>query len=406
MREMKDSGIEWIGTLPKDWDIYPVKFFFNVDRGRVIAKTDLLDNGKYPVYSSQTENDGILGYINTYDYFGDAITWTTDGAKAGTVFFRTGKYNCTNVCGILRVKSENSSKANMKYMTYAIGMVAEQNKRYDINGFKIMSNEMAAIRFAVPIIAEQKAIADFLDIKCSEIDALTKDIEKQIEVLEDYKKSVITEAVTKGLNPNVEMKDSGIQWIGKCPKNWTLKRLKYTCKTRNIKYIPTYGELAYFALENIISWKSKFQKTDSIYDLSGSNICLKNDVVFGKLRPYLAKTYLVDFDRCCSAEFAIFYDFDGYQKYLLYLVTSKPFVETVDFSTYGTKMPRANIDFINNLMIPLPSKVEQNEILSYLERKCGDIDFIIDEKTKQLEILADYKKSLIYEYVTGKKEVV
>ena len=105
MREMKDSGIEWIGDIPKNWIVMPIKYYFSVGRGRVISVNDLHDDGKYPVYSSQTENNGCFGYLRTYDFSGPAITWTTDGAKAGTVFFRDGKYNCTNVCGILKIKN-------------------------------------------------------------------------------------------------------------------------------------------------------------------------------------------------------------------------------------------------------------------------------------------------------------
>ena len=104
MREMKDSGIEWIGEIPSSWQILRVKDLFNITRGRVISVLDLDEDGEYPVYSSQTENNGCFGYLKSYDYSKPAITWTTDGAKAGTVFYREGKYNCTNVCGILQPK--------------------------------------------------------------------------------------------------------------------------------------------------------------------------------------------------------------------------------------------------------------------------------------------------------------
>lgn len=194
--EMKDSGIPWIGEIPKEWEIFPVKYYFTIGRGRVISVFDLVENGKYPVYSSQTENDGCFGFLNTYDYCGPAITWTTDGAKAGTVFLRDGKYNCTNVCGILQLRKQYKAKSNLSFLTYAIGMVANQNKRYDINGFKIMSNEMANIRFGVPPISEQNRIADYLDTKCARIDSIVEDKQKQISTLDEYKKSLIYEYVT------------------------------------------------------------------------------------------------------------------------------------------------------------------------------------------------------------------
>lgn len=201
------------------------------------------------------------------------------------------------------------------------------------------------------------------------------------------------------------MKNSGIEWIGEIPQKWECKKVKYLCKTRNEKYDITHGRLNYFALENLVSWNMKYIETENEYDVSGTNLCYKNDVVFGKLRPYLAKTFLVDYDRCCSTEFAVFHSFQGLPKYYLYVFTTQGFVKTVDDSTLGVKMPRANIEFIKNVFIPVAPKSEQQQIVDYLDSKCTEIDGIIFDKKKQLETLEQYKKSLIYEYVTGKKEV-
>src|SRR6056297_3027929 len=143
-REMKDSGIEWIGEIPVEWNLPKASYIFDIGRGRVIAKTELEDDATYPVYSSQTKNNGILGYIKTYDFKHDQLTWTTDGANAGTVFLRKGKHNCTNVCGTLTPKKEN---VDLEFLKYAIDYVNFYNKRADTNGFKIMNNEMATIKF-------------------------------------------------------------------------------------------------------------------------------------------------------------------------------------------------------------------------------------------------------------------
>lgn len=142
-RKMKDSGVDWIGKIPQKWKLVRVKHLFSLGRGRVIAKTELDENGLYPVYSSQTKNQGILGYINTYDFDKRQLTWTTDGANAGTVFLRDGKYNCTNVCGTLLPKLDNFS---LRYMKYALEYIAIFHKRADTNGYKIMNNEMAEIK--------------------------------------------------------------------------------------------------------------------------------------------------------------------------------------------------------------------------------------------------------------------
>ena len=220
----KDSGIEWIGEIPNNWNIVQVKNLFNIGRGRVISQLELDDNGEYPVYSSQTQNNGCLGYIKTYDFDTSQLTWTTDGANAGTVFLREGKYNCTNVCGTLQPKSNN---INLKYMLYNLVHTAHYHKRQDTNGYKIMNNEMAAIKLCVPILSEQQAIADYLDKKCGEIDRVVESEKKIIEKLKEYKQSVITEAVTKGLDKSAPLKDSGIEWIGEIPKEWEVGRIKY-----------------------------------------------------------------------------------------------------------------------------------------------------------------------------------
>lgn len=202
-----------------------------------------------------------------------------------------------------------------------------------------------------------------------------------------------------------KMKDSGIEWIGEIPEHWEVKKLKYFCNTRNEKYTSSDGNLDYFALENIVSWDSKYIETENTYELNGANLCYKGDVVFGKLRPYLAKTFLVDYDRCCSPEFAVFCDFQGISEYYIYVFTEQGFVNAVDNSTYGVKMPRANIEFIKNMPVAVPPIEEQQKIADFLDEKCEEIDKTISDLETMIKNLKEYKKSLIHEYVTGKKEV-
>lgn len=198
------------------------------------------------------------------------------------------------------------------------------------------------------------------------------------------------------------MKDSGIDWIGKIPDDWKVKRLKFVSKNRNEKYDKKYGILDYFSLENIESQSGRYVETKNEYDISQSLICKKEDVVFGKLRPYLAKVYKVEKLSCCSSEFAVFYNFEGNSSFLKYYFLSDGFVKIVDSSTYGTKMPRANIDFIRNMKIPLPPLPEQTKIANFLDKKCAQIDSIIEESKKSIEEYKSWKQSVIFEAVTGK----
>lgn len=190
---MKDSEVEWIEEIPKHWKVKRVKELFDISRGRVIAQTELIDDGKYPVYSSQTKDDGCLGYINTFDYEGDYITWTTDGANAGTVFLRSGKFNCTNICGTLKL---NKKSNHVGYLKYSLQVSTKHNKRIDTNGAKIMSNEMMFIKITIPPYAEQIAIADYLNAKTTHIDRIIETINLQIEKLKELRKTLINDVVT------------------------------------------------------------------------------------------------------------------------------------------------------------------------------------------------------------------
>lgn len=191
--KLKDSGIEWIGMIPEHWEVKRVKELFETSRGRVIGQNELIDNGKYPVYSSQTENDGCLGYIETYDFNKTLITWTTDGANAGTVFKRSGKFNCTNICGTLTPIRKN---IDIDFMAYAVQESTKHNKRIDTNGAKIMSNEMRIIQIVYPQLLDQTAIASYLDKETSKIDCIISNIKSQIEILKEFRKTLINDVVT------------------------------------------------------------------------------------------------------------------------------------------------------------------------------------------------------------------
>lgn len=190
---LKDSGVDYIGQIPQHWEVKRVKDLFTINRGRVIGQTELIEDGLYPVYSSQTENDGCLGYINTFDFNADVLTWTTDGANAGTVFKRNGKFNCTNICGILKLFN---NKQNLNYLKFALQESASHNKRIDTNGAKIMSNEMAIIKVPLPPLTEQTAIAEYLDTQTNQIDLIVQNLQQQIEKQKELRKSLINEVVT------------------------------------------------------------------------------------------------------------------------------------------------------------------------------------------------------------------
>lgn len=412
MAEMKDSGIEWIGEIPNNWGVDKIKYHLRRNEPRNPGDKEVLsvyrDYGVIPKDSRDDNHNVTSEDTSKYKYVrkGNLVI---NKMKAWQGSLAISDYEGI-VSPAYFIYEFTDEQFENKYFHYLIRSCYEDEFRRLSGGIREGQWDLSASEFEktlvlIPPITEQQKIVKFLDAKCIEIDILYSDIEKQIENLEEYKKSVITEAVTKGLESDVEMKDSGVEWIGDIPKNWECKKVKYACKTRNEKYSIIHGELDYFALENLISWNMKCIETENEYDLNGANLCYKDDVVFGKLRPYLAKTFLVDYDRCCSTEFAIFHTFQGLAKYFLYVFTTQGFVKTVDNSTSGVKMPRANIEFIKNVFIPVAPIEQQQRIIAYLDSKCAEIDGAIADKKQQLEILEQYKKFLIYEYVTGKKEV-
>ncbi len=417
MQTMKDIGIEWIGHIPENWEVTSVRYLFKIGRGRVIAQTELAENGIYPVFSSQTKNKGCLGYLDTYDFDVDQLTWTTDGANAGTVFLRKGKHNCTNVCGTLQSYNGN---IDLRYQKYALEHIAFYHKRLDTNGYKIMNNEMAAIKTIIPPLDIQIRISDFLDEKCSAIDRYIEKQQQVIEKLKTYKQAVITEAVTKGLNPDVPMKDSGVEWIGEIPEHWDIRRLRYlgTCVNgiskggeffgRGFPFV-SYGDV-YKNIELPRTVTGLIETTDDeryLYSVK------EGDVFFTRTSETieevaLTSTCMKTIENATFAGFLIRFRPNtqlltkGFSKF--YFRSSKHrlfFVKEMNLVT------RASLsqELLKRLPVLLPPHNEQLEIAVYLESKCNEIDIAIERKQKIIDRLIEYKKSLIYEAVTGKIEV-
>lgn len=408
VREMKDSGIEWIGKIPKEWKVIKVKKLFHIGRGRVISKLELKENG-YPVYSSQTKNNGILGYIETYDFDKSQITWTTDGANAGTVFLREGKYNCTNVCGTLLPKKENEK---LKFIEFALKFITPYYKRADINGFKIMNNEMAEIPIIYPPLEEQEKIANYLDKKVTDIDLIIEKTKATIEDYKKYKQSIITEVVTKGLNPNVEMKDSGIEWIGKIPKHWEFLRIQNLFEVIDRRNMNPQAQL--LSLYTAIGVKPRAdleEKGNKAITVINYKIVEKNDIIVNKLLAWMGAIAYSDYEGVTSPDYDVYRAkegkpvnrnyFNNYFRYTQFKGDCFKYgygIMLMRWRTYSEQFLR--------LKVPVPPLKEQQQIADYLDKKVSEIDNLIAKKESLISEMEEYKKSLIYECVTGKKEVI
>lgn len=405
-RKMKDSGIEWIGEIPEGWELTKVKRIFDIGRGRVISQQELTSVG-YPVYSSQTKNNGCLGYISTYDFDKSQLTWTTDGVNAGTVFLREGKYNCTNVCGTLAPKNDTN---DLRYLKYALEYIAFYHKRADINGFKIMNNEMAEIELLLPPLFEQQNIANYLDFKCSQTQSI---LEQSLFSIEEYKKlkqAVITQAVTKGVRGKREMKDSGVEWISEIPANWTAKRGKQLFSETNERSETGSEEL--LTVSHITGVTPRSQKNVNMFmseSLVGYKICHNGDLAANTMWMWQGAIGVSKFHGVISPSYNTYRQKtnDYYFEYLDYLLRIRPLIDAYTIHSTGITLSRLRLypDSFLSLYFIVPPIAEQKEIADYLDAKCTEIDRLIAKKEQLAKELESYKKSLIYEVVTGKREV-
>lgn len=425
MREMKDSGIPWIGKIPKNWNLMKIKYTLEerIEKNSPVKTTNIL---------SLTAKQGVIPYgekegggnkpkedVSEYHlaYPGD-IVMNSMNILSGSVGL-SKYFGCVSpVYYMLRPKSQNEDVRFYNYIfqtevfqksLFGLGngiLIKESaNGKFNTIRMRIPMDKFRKLYLPVASLSEQHRIADFLDTKCARIDSIKKNVEAEIEALKQYKKSVITEAVTKGLDKNVEMKDSGIPWIGEIPKDWQITRIKYTCNSRSEKALFNHKYNKYLGLENVVGFSNEIIDTNSSYADGYYDIYKYGDVLFSKLRPYLGKVLIATQDGFCTGEFIRLFNYHGDRRFLRYWMMNNQFINEVNNSTYGAKMPRANPEFIMNMPIPALLYKIQHRIADYLDTKCARIDSIIQKKQELLTNLDTYKKSLIYEYVTGKKEV-
>lgn len=413
MREMKDSGVEWLGKIPNHWMIRRIENLFELrneknyealedvnlislytDKG-VVQHSDLTETtGNKAVtaegYKIVKEDDIVVNIILCWMGAVGRSAYNGVTSPAYDVYKPLHDTNSKYYHYLFR-----TSQFNGECYRYGRGIMLMRWRTY--------STEFRAISVPLPPEDEQKRIVNFLDKKIDDVDRLIGNVQKQIEKLKAYKQSLITEVVTKGIDPTVPMKDSGVEWIGEIPEHWNIERLKFNVSINAEKQSSL--DLPYIALEHIEGFSGKRIKTDNVYEVDGAIVAHSGEILFGKLRPYLAKVYKVEEETYVSSEFAVFSAETIDNQYLKWYMLSYGFLDTVNASTYGTKMPRANIDFIKNMYIPVFDVQEQEKIALYLNEKSSKIDQLIAIKQSKIEKLEQYKRSLIYEYVTGKKEV-
>lgn len=417
MHEMKDSGMPFIGSIPVKWKIDKIKYHLFRYEVRNPGDTQILsvyrEYGVIPKDSRDDNHNVTSEDTSKYKYVIPGY-FVINKMKAWQGSMGISDYEGV-VSPAYYVYKFIDDAFCRQYFHYLLRAVYKDEFRRLSGGIRegqwdLPSYSFENTRVLIPSLPEQQAIADFLDAKCAEIDALSSDIQAQIDTLEQYKRSVISEAVTKGLDPNVPMKDSGIEWVGEIPAGWDVhpvyyyfgerKNSNYALQEQNLlslsygkiirKDINTNGGLlpASFNTYNIVEAGDIIIRPT---DLQNDKRSLRTGLV--KERGIITSAY-IDLKPKSSVNSVYFH-------YLLHSFD----VQKVFYNMGNGVRQGLNYSEFSKLMVIAPSLPEQQAIADYLDAKCSEIDQVIAQKQEQLTTLADYKKSLIYEYVTGKKEV-
>ncbi|HHQ6609996.1 restriction endonuclease subunit S [Morganella morganii] len=402
--EYKDSGVEWLGEIPEDWSVTKLKYIADLQTAKSNNSDELfvgLENissgdGKY-ISKEESIADGTSVSFEKNDVlFGKLRPYL---AKS---WLATFSGVCSSEFLVLR-----TAELHPKYLNYyslTNEFIEQVNSSTYGSKMPRASWEFIGL-LPVPMCSYflSERVAWFLDHETAKIDNLIEKQQQLIELLKEKRQAVISHAVTKGLNPDVPMKDSGVEWLGPIAQNCIITKLKYLTVLKTEKIVS--NNIRYVGMENISSGTGKFLSKDEVTP-EGTSVSFEcNDVLFGKLRPYLAKSWLATFSGICSSEFLVLQSRKIYAGYLNYYLLTNEFIKQVDSSTYGSKMPRANWDFISQLPVPTWTYEESKAIAVYLDNLTEKLDCLLEKQNQQVNLLQERRTALISAAVTGKIDV-
>lgn len=415
MREMKDSGIEWIGMIPATWEIIRGKYLLEYLQKPVKEGDGVITcfrDGEVTLRSNRREDgftvsDKEIGYQGIDA--GDLVVHGMDGF-AGAIGISDSRGKASPVLNVL------DTRQNKRYIMYYLRSMAYSDVFVALaTGIRVRScdlrwNKLADLPYSIPTPEEQRKIVEYIDIKCAKIDSLTADIQTQIDTLEQYKRSIITEAVTRGLNPDVEMKDSGIEWIGEIPATWDIHPIySYFGERKNRNSLGNENNLLSLSYGRVIRKDINANGGLLPESFNTYNIVEADDII---IRPTdlqndkrsLRTGFVKEHGIITSAYIDLCPIKHIDSRYFHYLLHAYDVMKV--FYNMGNGVRQGlNYSEFSKLMVFGPSYAEQVSIANYLDNKINKIDMVIEKRKEQLEVLDKYKKSLIYEYVTGKKEV-
>lgn len=428
---MKDSGIEWVGDIPDDWNIIKIKYVLQerVENNSPIRTKNILSltaqQGVVPIAEKTGGGNKPKEDYSDYRlaYPGD-IVMNSMNILSGSVGL-SKYFGCVSpVYYMLRPRDKNF---DVRFFNYIFQSTVFQKSLYGLGNGILMkesgNGKLNTIRMRIPMdkfgslyipvapVEEQKRIAEFLDKKCGEIDGLIADIKTQVQTLEQYKRSVITEAVTKGLNPSTEMKDSGAGWMPFVPAHWLVEKIKYHLRIRGQKNMGDRQVLSLYRDYGVIPKDSRDDNHNvTSEDTSTYRFVRVGDFVVNKMKAWQGSVAVSQYEGIVSPAYYVYEFTDNLfnKRYFHYLLRNKTYTTEFMRLSGGIRVGQWDLpaEAFENTVVLIPPADEQKEIADYLDNKCAQIEELISAKQSQIETLESYKKSLIYEYVTGKKEVV
>lgn len=414
MREMKDSGIEWIGEIPGDWKIKKLKYIFSESNAGEVIDKSYWNCGSELLYTCQREPM----YSNYSEFPEEKRTSENDLllTRNATPYIFIPENHCiySNVVQRITLKREYDRRYIRYTLLAAVDSLVALGDTIPSYNMEIWSN------IALPITEQQHRIANYLDRKCSQLDAVIARQQEVIEKLKAYKLSVITEAVTKGLNPDVPMKDSGVEWIGKIPEHWKMVRLKFLlsqiidCPHETPIYSADGDYLVIRTadqdLGNVRADEDMYRLDEGEYYNRIRRMPLeKDDIVYGREGERWGLACLVpENNKYCLGQRMLQFRCKRelfFPKFAMWVLNSKFVYLQGAVDTIGSTSPHVNISTVRNFLIPVPKINEQQEIAEYIDKKMLQLDKEVEHRDMLICKLNEYKKSLIYEVVTGKKEI-
>lgn len=420
----KDSGIEWIGKIPQNWNVRKLfGLLKSIGSGTTPKGNDSYYDGDIPWLNTGDLTDSYVNIIGKtvtdiamtecsalklFDK--NSVVIAMYGATIGKLGIITFPTTTNQACCVMSC----SKSLYNKYLFYVLYSARDYilTLSYGAGQPNISQETMKSFKLCCPDVVEQQKIADYLDKKCGEIDKVVETEKSVIEKLKEYKQSIITEAVTKGLDKSVPLKDSGIEWIGQIPQNWKVLKFSNIAKVKSNLVNPN-EYLSYYQIspENIEkdtgNLLNNFCTVEESGVISGNHLFFKGQILYSKIRPNLNKVTIAPFDGLCSADMYPI-ETDVNTNYFLYTMLSDTFVSQVKlYIENRVKMPKINQNELSNIYVAIPNDSKEQELIAeYLDKKCSEIDKAIANKEQVIEKFTEYKKSLTYECVTGKRKVV